>query len=66
METLRVDARIAAEVVWRMQTEIDRLERQADKLWNILSWIDTSDPEITAAAEDKFEFSLHNRIFAAE
>ena len=33
-----------------------------EKLWDVLQWIDTFEPETTAAAEDHFKFDLRNRM----
>lgn len=42
--------------------EIASLRSALDTLWGALSWIDTSDPETTAHAENKFGFDLQNRV----
>ena len=41
----------------------DNVETDASQLWDVLMWIDTFDPETTAAAEARFGFDLLSRTF---
>lgn len=58
------------EAIESMQQNVDYWGKRAEKaedernrLWEVLMWIDAFDPEATAAAEDKFKFSIVAKTF---
>jgi hypothetical protein len=53
--------RLIHERAWAA-AEIERLTAENERLWDVLGWIDTFDPETTAAVEQKFGLGLLRRV----
>jgi hypothetical protein len=47
-----------------LQRKLEALIVERTRLWDALAWIEMSDPEIVAAAEEKFRIDIRRRRFA--